>query len=606
MKNSPSFRIWFQAWLIFLAGFLLVSLVTGEAGILFLLGFIGLVSFILGLPAVLVYLIAFWLLDRLKTTPFNKLLGIITTTALIAAGYAVPGSLLFSISNDFATDYWTIYFISAAFLFLCGLASVLRNRERIDNFFLTEEYYSDDSIDIDQPHSNTNTQNQITMDQFNQPSETKENHGNKALIKGMITGGLILVMLIPTIFIMNLIKEREQRQAEVVKDVSSKWASAQTITGPYIFIPYQQIEKSADGKELIKTKQLLFLPDNLEVDGNIIPEQRLRSIYKVLLYKSQINSKGNFVLQLPKDVDVASLALNDAKICVGITDFKGIEKKIDLVLNGATYTLSPGLPTDQLDKSGLSASIALTAENIGKAISFSFPLQIKGSEQLHFVPLSGNSQFTMKSAWANPSFDGNSIPSERNVTQDGFQAKWEFNKANLPFGTVLKESVAKYDELAFGISMVQPADQYAKTTRSVKYAILIIGLTFSLFFIIELMQKKPVHPVQYVLIGLSLVIFYTLLLSISEFLLFDLAYLVAALATILLITLYAKGHFKSWKTAGIFALLMSVLYAFIFVLIRLEDTALLVGSIGLFIVLALVMYASRKINWYHSGALAVE
>ena len=139
---------------------------------------------------------------------------------------------------------------------------------------------------------------------------------------------------------------------------------------------------------------------------------------------------------------------------------------------------------------------------------------------------------------------------------------------------------------------------YNKTMRSVKYAILFIGLTFAFFFIIELMQHKPFHPVQYVLVGLALVIFYTLLLSISEYILFDYAYLVAALATIFLITFYAKGHFESWKTAGIFFGLLSCLYSFIFILIRLEDTALLVGSIGLFIVLALVMYTSRKINWY--------
>ena len=157
------------------------------------------------------------------------------------------------------------------------------------------------------------------------------------------------------------------------------------------------------------------------------------------------------------------------------------------------------------------------------------------------------------------------------------------------------------ESYSFGVSMVQPADQYAKTMRSVKYAILFIGLTFSLFFIVELMQQRPVHPVQYILVGLALVIFYTLLLSLSEFVLFDNAYFIAATSTILLITLYAKGHFASWKIAGLFALVLNMLYSFIFVLIRLEDTALLVGSIGLFVVLALVMYASRKVNWYHPG-----
>ncbi len=217
---------------------------------------------------------------------------------------------------------------------------------------------------------------------------------------------------------------------------------------------------------------------------------------------------------------------------------------------------------------------------------------------LHFVPLSGNSDFALRSTWPNPSFDGNNLPTERTVSPDGFTAKWVFNKANLPFGTVLKDFKFDPSALAFGVTMVQPADQYAKTNRSVKYAILVIGLTFSLFFIIELMQQKPIHPVQYVLIGLGLVIFYSLLLAISEFIAYDLAYLIASVSTILLIGLYAQSHFKSWKSAGIFTGVLTLLYGFIFILIRLEDTALLVGSIGLFIILAITMYASKKVDWY--------
>lgn len=445
-------------------------------------------------------------------------------------------------------------------------------------------------------------QTHITMEQYTSNAgitHSKQPAGNKAVVKGFITGGLILLMLVPTIFISNLVDERERRQQEVVIDVSSKWATAQTVTGPYLFIPYRRKEKDSNDKESFTTQHLLLLPDNLAISGIITPEERKRSIYKVVLYKTSLNSKGNFKLELPKDFDPSSLVLTEVKVCMGISDFKGIEKKIDIIINGTVYTLSPGLPTDAIDSTGLSASIDLSKVDINQPILFSMPLELKGSRQLHFVPLSGNSQFSIQSTWMAPSFDGNTIPTERAVDESGFRAKWSFNKANLPFGTLLRDAKLNKYAHAFGISMLQPADQYAKTTRSVKYAILIIGLTFSLFFIIELMQKRPVHPVQYVLIGLALVIFYTLLLSVSEFILFDFAYMVAAFATVSLISLYAKGHFKSWKTAGIFAGILSGLYGFIFILIRLEDTALLVGSIGLFIVLALVMYTSRKINWYH-------
>lgn len=593
---SISFRLWFQTYLVLNLGLAIYFLLNGF--IVYAIPVSLFVLFICGLPGLVIYWVSISIIDRFALTRDSHFTLILFLNCGIAFLYSIFPAILLEFDNSFPLGFFEIMIVATVILSLCGIAVILYNRNILFDHFCPGE---DDLILID--HTNSKNKNHKTMEQYEQTKTIHNEHtgnGNKTLIKGLITGALILIMLIPTVFISNMITERQVRQQEVVKDVSSKWASAQTVTGPYLMIPYVYAQKDAVGKVFTDTKYLILLPDNLSVTGTIIPEQRLRSIYKVLLYKSQLNSKGNFLLQLPKDINPSSLLLNEIKVCAGITDFKGIEQKVDITLNGVTYTLSPGLPTDMIDSNGLSASVNLTLEEISKPISFDMPLQLKGSEQLHFVPLSGNSQFAIKSTWPDPSFDGNTIPTEREVNENGFTAKWSFNKANLPFGTLLKEGKINKAGQDFGISMIQPADQYAKTTRSVKYAILIIGLTFSLFFIIELMQKKPVHPVQYVLIGIALVIFYTLLLSISEFVLFDQAYLIAAIATISLITLYAKGHFKSWKTAGIFASLLSALYAFIFILIRLEDTALLVGSIGLFIVLSLVMYASRKINWYHA------
>jgi inner membrane protein len=432
---------------------------------------------------------------------------------------------------------------------------------------------------------------------FTTGRSAKQN-SNKILIKGLITGLLILIMLIPTLFVSNLITEREQRQKEVVEEVSSKWAAAQRVSGPYIVVPYTSYYTNAENKIIPEIRNLILLPETINLNGNISPEIIHRSIYKVLLYRSGLSWNGTFNLTLPKDITADRIDWINAKLCIGITDFKGIEEKIKLKLGSIEYELMPGLPSTEIDSSGLSSPITVSAENIGKPLAFSGSIKIKGSEQLHFLPLAANSQFNLNSSWPNPSFDGNVVPASRTVDKNGFTAKWLFNQANLPFGTVIKEGQLSKLALGFGLTMLQPADQYAKTMRSVKYAILFIGLTFALFFIIELLQQKPFHPVQYILVGIALVIFYTLLLSISEFLAFDLAYIIASLATILLITFYAKGHFKSWKVAGVFLGVLAGLYGFIFILISLEDTALLVGSIGLFIVLALVMNASRKINWY--------
>jgi len=472
----------------------------------------------------------------------------------------------------------------------CVLLAILFSRGLIIRCF---SIYPPDKI-----FNNQNQTMETTQQTSNWSEQPKLPSSNKILIKGLITGGLILLMLVPTAFIDNLVTERSARQEQVATEVSAKWAGSQILSGPYLYIPYKVTTKDKDGKIQETTESMWLLPEDLHVTGTLQHEIRPRSIYKVLLYRAGLHDNGNFTLRLPSNVDPSVVKWQEAKICFSLSDFKGIEERLSVHLGGTDYELSPGLPEAGGNANGLSAQVVLSPTDIGKSLSFSMDLKLKGSGFLHFVPLAGNSDFALKSGWSHPSFDGNNLPTERNLGDSGFDARWTFNKANLPFGTLLRDFQFDKSPLAFGVTMVQPADQYAKTSRSVKYAILIIGLSFSMFFILELMQKKPVHPVQYVLIGLALVIFYTLLLSISEFLLFDTAYLIAALGVILLVSLYARSHFRNWKSAAMFGGVLTLLYGFIFILIRLEDTALLVGSIGLFAILALVMYASRNINWY--------
>lgn len=515
-----------------------------------------------------------------------------------------PFGMIFNGGGHFA--YQTI--LISALLFACSAGSSFILLKIITSYF---SYNQTSSFSYNQLFTSLfqhTSKNNTNMETFNQEQHSSENpsrfysapqsQSNKLLIKGIVTGVLILMMLIPTFFINSIITEREQRQKEVVKEVSSKWATSQTISGPYLVVPYNDTSLTSDGKIILTKRQIILLANELDVNGKIIPEERPRSIYKVLLYKSNIKLSGIFKPSWPVNINAADFDLAKAKLCFGISDFKGIEEEIRVNFNKQILAFTPGLPINDLGEVGLSVPVSLTSEMLHAGVPFDMQVKLKGSEQLHFMPLAANSRFNINSSWPNPSFDGNSLPNERNVKDSGFSAKWNFNQANLPFGTVVKQGDIKATNLDFGVSLVQPADQYNKTMRSVKYAILFIGLTFALFFIIEIMQRKPFHPVQYVLVGLALVIFYTLLLAISEYILFDQAYLIAAVATVTLISLYAKSHFTSWKMALVFFSTLSLLYGFIFVLIRLEDTALLVGSIGLFIVLALVMYASRKINWY--------
>ena len=544
------------------------------------------------LPVLVVLTIGAYILNRFSLSGSSR----ISCWAALAFVSSFPYSLLIvsvllrqPIPGNFIETLVDTILVSSG-LFTCSGVAMLLTQNKLKQVFFPPSSSAN--------HLLTQINNHMLTEHATPTSGRSGTSSNKTLIKALITGALILIMLIPTIFVANLVNERQQRQADVVKEVSSKWAASQTIAGPYLYVPFTRVEKDKADKPVLVTDHVLILPDNLRIDGTLTPEIRPRSIYKVLLYRTNLKSSGNFTIHFPKELEPESVQWQNIKLCFGVNDFKGIEEKIVIAFNGHDYELSPGLPATNIDSNGLSAAVSLQPIDLDKNIDFHTEIKMKGSEQLHFIPLSGNTTVSLRSTWQNPSFDGNNLPTERKVDQGGFSSTWTINKANLPYSTVLKNAPLNTADYSFGVSMLQPADQYAKTMRSVKYAILIIGLTFSLFFIVEVMQHKPVHPVQYILVGLALVIFYTLLLSLSEFILFDQAYLIAAVATIALITLYAKGHFKRWQTATLFGTVLSGLYGFIFVLVRLEDTALLIGSVGLFAILALVMYSSRNIQWY--------
>src|SRR5450432_65108 len=589
-------RIWFLSCVVLNAGILIFFLFANPlVWYIFLPAFPA--SLVVAFPVFIMLVIVLPFIEKIFVSYNTK---IYMTLLLCAVGGFLYGLILTFISSPWrrSPDFWSdsieILLAATGILFSTALISLYFSKKQLQKYFSSKQIFL---------LSNQNTYMEPSNYSQGSFSENKPNYSNKILIKGAVTAALIGILMIPTIFINNLVQERQARQESVVKEVNSRWSEAQTLTGPYIYLPYKVAFQDTNNKTLERTEHLLIIPDNLHVNGKIDHELRLRSIYKVLLYRAALSNKGDIIIQVPNDISPNLIQWQDARICFGISDFKGIEEKLVIRFNGIEHELSPGLPANDVNEKGLSAPIVLSPADIGKTFAFNMNIKIKGSEMLHFVPLSGNSDFTLQSTWPNPSFDGNNLPTVRTVSQNGFIAEWFFNKANLPFGTVLKNF--KFDESAldFGVTMVQPTDQYAKTNRSVKYAILVIGLTFSLFFIIELMQQKPIHPVQYVLIGLGLVIFYSLLLAISEFIPFDYAYFIASVSTVLLIGLYAKSHFNSWKSAGLFTGVLTLLYGFIFVLIRLEATALLVGSIGLFVILAITMYVSKKVNWYGNAGI---
>ncbi len=335
------------------------------------------------------------------------------------------------------------------------------------------------------PYSNLPTMN--TSNETPVPALTGN---NKILYKAIVTGLLIMIMLIPMIFVSNLVQEREQRRKEVEKDVSSKWAAPQTVSGPYLYVPYKKIITGPTGKTSYVPGYFFILPEQLSITGNIDTEERKRSIYKVLLYKTRVLGSGHFQVMIPNTIAPEEIQWNEIKLCMGISDFKGIEQKIDLQFNHTKPGLLPGLPNTDIDSNGLSVPVSLNATDIGKTLPFHTQIALRGSGQLHFMPLAGNSSFALQSKWTSPSFDGNTLPASRKVNTQGFSANWSFNNANLPFTTLVTDAKVIPKSMAFGVSLLQPGDEYAQTDRCSKYAILLIGLSFALFFIMEIMQKN--------------------------------------------------------------------------------------------------------------------
>jgi inner membrane protein len=418
---------------------------------------------------------------------------------------------------------------------------------------------------------------------------------------------IALLLLIPTSMIRGIIYERESTQEQAIQEVSSKWGEAQTIKGPIMSLPFMRYAKETDkatGKEKLVTvfEKLHILPSKLKIVTEMKPERRYRGVYEIVVYNSIIKVSGEFNKLNFEELDIpaSNFDFTKARLNVGIDDLRGIEKQIELNWNNLNFPFSPGVSSSDNFTSGINAQIALSPTD-NHIYTFSFELKLKGSQQLYFTPVGKETDINVASTWTTPSFNGSFLPDENKVTKDGFTAHWNVLNLNRNYPQSWVGSRYNINYSAFGVDLILPVDNYQKSHRSIKYAILFIGLTFLVFFFIEVFQSAFIHPIQYILVGIALVIFYTLLLSISEYLKFNMSFFISALATLILISGYVKAILKSTKLTAFISGLLSILYIFIFVIIQLEDFALLIGSIGVFIILALIMYFSRKIDWYSIG-----
>jgi len=416
-------------------------------------------------------------------------------------------------------------------------------------------------------------------------------------------GAVALLLSIPAALISVLISERSRLADDATTEVSAKWGNAQVITGPMLVVPFRELQRTATGELASNTRHAYFLPESLSVNGELIPSVRYQGIYEVMVYTSALAFSGQFVPPNFADweIDTETILWSEAALIMGIEDMRGINETITLSWNDAQTAFSGGIEAKGVVSSGISANI-----DVADGGTFSFELSLNGSQSLMIVPAGKTTSMSLASSWPSPKFDGAFLPDEREVDTAGFSAQWHVLDLNRPYPQKFRGTTQGVEESAFGVSLVLPVDHYRRAMRASRYAFIVIFLTLLTFFLVEVRNQKHAHPFQYILVGLMLCLFYTLLLSISEHVSFNSAYAIAGAAVITTIALYMQSvyheHTLTLLTGGV----LIAIYLFMYLLLQLEDHALLVGSIGAFIAVALTMYLTRNVEWYRRGDEALE
>ncbi|MGL1888082.1 MAG: cell envelope integrity protein CreD [Reichenbachiella sp.] len=419
---------------------------------------------------------------------------------------------------------------------------------------------------------------------------------------------LILVLLIPATMIKSIIVEREYLNNTAIEEVSSKWANDQCINGPVLSIPIL-FEKNT--KEGVKewTEYYHILPESLNINGQVTPEKLKRGIYEIVVYKSNLFVNGSFLInQNIKQQHLKEIKTNEAFLTVGISDLRGIEDDIFISWNDKIIKATPGSRIYNIIPQGVTIDLPQLVITEDKLIEFTFDLNLQGSQNLSFVPTGSTTNVSLESTWPSPSFNGQFLPDERAVSDAGFSSDWKILQLNrnFPQSWLGELPNTRLENSVFGVDLLLPLDDYQKSIRSAKYAIMTIALSFLVFFLVEILNNRKIHPFQYTLVGLSLCLFYVLLISISEHSNFNFAYIISAFAVIAMIFLYSLSVFGSKRLSMILMAILTGLFGFLFVTLQLADYALLMGSVGLTIILAGTMYFTRNINWYQLNQKTIE
>jgi len=421
--------------------------------------------------------------------------------------------------------------------------------------------------------------------------------------KGIVTFFLGLLILIPVGQIKSLLSEREFRMYSVKEEVIDKWGGLQYLAGPILVIPVVEhyTEVFDNKKELMVRRHYLhILPDELKISGDLESEIRKKGIYNIELYT------GNFIIQGSfKGTDEPVIPYKDseilwgeAELIIGLGDVKGLSGKVDLQWEDKGYDFEGGAGKSGIFQSGIHISLALEQD---QTYSFQVKLELRGGESISFLPLGKETNVNINSNWPSPNFQGAFLPDSHNINDTDFSANWNIHALARNFPQTWLDNQIDYltlQEGSFGVNFISPVDGYFKNHRAIKYRLMFIFIPFIALFLFEIFTKTKVHPFQYLLTGFAISMFFLLLLSISEHLNFSISYLVSAVASSLMISAYTGSVFKSKVKGLTMAGINIVLYVYLYMSLASEDYALIIGSIGLFVILAITMIITRKLNWY--------
>jgi len=471
-------------------------------------------------------------------------------------------------------------------------------------------------------------------DQYNSDKQKKNrgvtsSGGFKIVLLVIIT----LLLLIPVTMIRSLVRERSYRADEAEKSIMEAWGSQLTLYGPVIRIPVVEREEirmktEKDGEKIetiLHDKALWITPKDVDIYANFSAEKKRRGIFSVALFSGDVSLSGSFSFERVSGELKQNQTMypRQAEIIIGLTSQKGIRRIIKADWNGSELFFKPGNRAFSFDNfndsggdyktrnrtfsfgyngdNGVNASSPFNTTDVN---TFDIQFAVQGGKAMRVLPVGEVTHTQIKSDWQSPSFQGGFLPASYTLSESGFDAEWEISylSRSIPLFWFTNEMGESYNRISlqnefFGVDFFKPLDHYALNERAVKYAILFLVIPFLTLFFLEIFSQKKIHPAQYLLSGLANIIFYLLLLSISEHLSFSIAYLIAAAALTCMMSLYARSLVETWTRSAYMGLVMALLYLIMYLTLNAEDWALLIGSIAAFLICGVVMILTRKLDW---------